>query len=619
MYRKTIEHPDYLPEEIRKRTDFDSGKTMGRIWRIVRDDARPEEVRRLRHADFGEKSSPQLCEELRNPDGWWRDTAHRLLLERRDRTAIGPLRVLALDSQAPAVAVVNALHLLDALEALSDDLVRHSLGHAAGPVREHALQLAEPRLAREPAWLANVLPLADDEDARVRFQAAITLGVSGGTIEPTAARAAPRAKDDAVAVALARIAARDGRDRWTRAAVLSSAAKRELALLTALRERPDPRALLPAELLGELGRLLGSYPKNTWPLAIASIMADRRQFAPEEQAALITGVAEAARGRLAPPASSDVLAALDGANGFGGSRAVGIRQLLETMKRTAARPGPTIERRITAVGLLAFASFDQAGETLLQLVHSQEPAALQAAAVRALASERDARVAPLLLAPAQFAAYPPSLREEILAVLIERPEHQIGLLDAIEKGWAPKSAIDAQRRRQLTQSRDPSVRRRAEKLFGTVAGDRAQVYESYKEVVTRKADPVRGRGVFRRECASCHRLDQEGYAVGPDLFGIRNQPKGAILLHLLVPDHEITPGFAAYVVATKDGRTLTGLISSETQSSLTLREPLGKEDTILRTEIDEIIAVKESLMPQGLEKTISRQDFADLLAYLKGE
>jgi putative heme-binding domain-containing protein len=169
------------------------------------------------------------------------------------------------------------------------------------------------------------------------------------------------------------------------------------------------------------------------------------------------------------------------------------------------------------------------------------------------------------------------------------------------------------------QNKDPNVRRRAEKLLGAIEGDRAKVYDDYKDVVNLPANPGNGQTVFRRECASCHRLDQEGHAVGPDLFGIRNQPKSAILLHLLIPDHEITPGFAAYSISTTDGRVLTGLITSETPTSLTLRQPLGREDPILRAEIEEISAGKQSLMPQGLEKTITRQELADLLAYLKGE
>src|SRR5262249_40384383 len=77
MYRKTIEHPDYLPVEIRKRTDFESGKTMGRIWRVVREDR--EKVPRS-GLERSLESSASLCAALRDPDGWWRDTAHRLLL-----------------------------------------------------------------------------------------------------------------------------------------------------------------------------------------------------------------------------------------------------------------------------------------------------------------------------------------------------------------------------------------------------------------------------------------------------------------------------------------------------------------------------------------------------------
>jgi putative heme-binding domain-containing protein len=239
--------------------------------------------------------------------------------------------------------------------------------------------------------------------------------------------------------------------------------------------------------------------------------------------------------------------------------------------------------------------------------------------VRAIGEQRDERVTAALLEKERFAAFTPKLRDEALSALIGQSHHVPGLLTALEQGRIPLGAIDTLRRQQLSLNPDESIRRRASALFGSVAGDRAKVYESYRDVVKLPSHPSQGRTVFRRECASCHRLDQEGYAVGPDLFGIRNQPKESILLHVLVPDHEITQGFAAYTVATKDGRVLTGLVASETPTSLTLRQPLGKEDTILRSEIDAISSAQQSLMPQGLEKAISRQEFADLLAYLKGE
>jgi putative membrane-bound dehydrogenase-like protein len=632
MYRKTIEHPDYLPDEIRKRTDFESGKTMGRIWRVVRADARPEEMSRRRRVDLGREPVAQLCQELGNPDGWWCDTAHRLLLERRDRTAVGPLQSIAADAQSTPVAVVHSLRLLEALDAIPDDRLRQALRHRAAPVREHALQLLETKIVREPAWLADALPLADDEDVRVRFQAAIALGEGRDRSESTPARSENQLARDRIAGALARIAARDGADRWMRAAVFSSLAGRELSFLTVLRELARDRELLrdrelppgehflAQELLRELGRLLGaSQPQETWPSLVPQIVGAGRGFTSEERAALLTGFAESATGRIASAGAGDALSAVIGPDSGQSDLATSIRDLVADMKRIAEDRTQPVEQRVWAVGLLAFARFDQVGPTLLGLVGPDQPATLQAAAVRALGSHRDGRVAASLLATGRFATYPPSLRDLVLSTLITRPDHLGGLLAALEDGRVPQGAIDALGRRQLTRHRDAEIRRRAEKLFGAVPSDRAKVFEAYKDVVTLKADPRNGRAVFLRQCASCHRLDQEGYAVGPDLFGIRNQPKATILLHLLVPDHEITPGFSAYTIATKDGRVLTGLISSETPTSIALRQPLGQEESILRTEIDEISANPQSLMPQGLEKSISRQEFSDLLSYLKGE
>jgi putative membrane-bound dehydrogenase-like protein len=624
MYRKTIEHPDYLPVEIRKHTDFDSGKTMGRIWRLVRDDARPDELRRLRQVNLASRGPAQLCEILRNPDGWWRDTAHRLLLERRDPATVAPLRSIVVDSRARPASVVHALRLLDALDALPDALVRQTLRHPAAPVREHALQLVKARLARASQWLTDVLPSVADHDARVRFQAAITLGAAGGPPDAKATnrrhRPGTTVSDADVVAALARMAARDGSDRWARAAVFSSLAGREQAFLTTLQALPRNTELLSLNLLDELGRLLGaSRPRDFWPGIVRRVIAEKSGFAPLEQAAFLTGLLEAARSRLATQASGDVLSPLVQEAGDRTELKTRATELIAAMKQIAASGAGPLEGRCIAVGLLAFAGFDRVGDDLLRLVDSQQPGRLQAAAVRALAAQRDARVATSLLAPRRFATYAPLLREEVLAALLARSDHLSGLLTALENGSIPAGALAAEARLQLTQSRDADVRRRAGALFGTVTGDRAKVFEAYKDVVTWKAYPANGRLVFRRVCASCHRLDQEGYAVGPDLFGIRNQPKPAILLHLLVPDHEITPGFAAYTVATTDGRVLTGLITSETPTTLTLRQPLGKEETILRADIEEISAGKQSLMPQGLEQTVTRQEFADLLAYLKGE
>jgi putative heme-binding domain-containing protein len=146
-----------------------------------------------------------------------------------------------------------------------------------------------------------------------------------------------------------------------------------------------------------------------------------------------------------------------------------------------------------------------------------------------------------------------------------------------------------------------------------------KAYDDWKSVIGLKPAPRNGRAIFKQHCGVCHRLDREGVNVGPDLFGIRNQPKEAILLHVIVPEHEIAPGFTAYEVETKDGRTLTGLIVADTPAAVTIRGGQGQEDTIARSNIASMSSHGLSLMPQEMEKNMSRQDMADLLAFLKGE
>ena len=146
-----------------------------------------------------------------------------------------------------------------------------------------------------------------------------------------------------------------------------------------------------------------------------------------------------------------------------------------------------------------------------------------------------------------------------------------------------------------------------------------KAFEQAKGCLSLSGHADRGRDVFRGLCAPCHRLDQVGVAVGPDLFDIRNQSKEAILLHVVVPEQEVAPNFVNYLCETKDGRVLSGLLVTETPSAVTFRQAQGIEETVLRSNVASLKASTLSLMPQEMEKGMTAQELADLLAYLKGE
>jgi putative heme-binding domain-containing protein len=100
------------------------------------------------------------------------------------------------------------------------------------------------------------------------------------------------------------------------------------------------------------------------------------------------------------------------------------------------------------------------------------------------------------------------------------------------------------------------------------------------------------------------------------LAGARNGGKEKLLVNILDPNREVPPNYFGYVVETKEGENLTGLIVNETSSSVTVRQPLGVEAVVARSQIETMQASKLSLMPEGLEEGMTNQDLADLMDFI---
>ena len=198
MYRKTIEHPEYLPGEVRKHTDFEAGKDKGRIWRL----AATSNAQRSTFKAMGIKL-PALVAELSSPIPWRRDTAFRLLVERNDAATAALVRKSIHESDVSGPAVAK-LRLLELAGGVDEPILSRALKHSQPAVRQNAVRIAESRLATNPALRDIVLKLAHDPDPQVRFQVALSLGETS---------------DPRVVPALARIAAQQASDRWTRAAI----------------------------------------------------------------------------------------------------------------------------------------------------------------------------------------------------------------------------------------------------------------------------------------------------------------------------------------------------------------------------------------------------------------
>ena len=146
--------------------------------------------------------------------------------------------------------------------------------------------------------------------------------------------------------------------------------------------------------------------------------------------------------------------------------------------------------------------------------------------------------------------------------------------------------------------------------------DRQKVIDALGPLVMKGGDPTRGKAIFVKECAKCHTHTGEGGKVGPDLTGMAVHPREELIVHLLDPSRSVEGNYVLYTLATVDGRTLNGLLASETKTSVELIDAEGKSHTVARDEIDELAASKKSLMPEGFEKQVTPEGFADLLAFL---
>jgi putative membrane-bound dehydrogenase-like protein len=376
-------------------------------------------------------------------------------------------------------------------------------------------------------------------------------------------------------------------DKWMRNGILSGIGGREPAFLQALLADMPADAKVGAGMAEVLAYLGGSMTKPT-ELEVAGAAPEALRLA------LLSGYLTS-RKPVGLPAS--------------------FHTLLDASPEVATDKSKTIEARSVAVKLMARLPWDRSGQALLSLSLDEAAPDLATAALKAVVAYPKEEVSASLLAG--WSRYTPARRDAVLGVLLGVPFHVKGVLAAVEAKRLPASVFTGVRRRQVLAAKDPVVKALAERLL-TVSASPEALAEASQALVL-KPVPAEGRAVFNAVCASCHRLDREGHAVGPDLFDIRRQTKENILFHIVNPDAEIAPAFTAYLAEAKDGRILSGILVGDTPTSITLRGPLGVETSLLRADLAKLEALPGSLMPTGLEAGLSNQQLADLLAYLKGE
>jgi putative heme-binding domain-containing protein len=611
-YRMIIEHPEWMSTHTHHSPDLYKGDDRGRIYRIVPEAGLPMPV----NIHAGRASDAELVEKLASPNIWWRRTAQRLLVDRQSAASVAPLVRMVQTSQS-AAARLHALWTLSGLHQLGPELIVRALNDPEPGLRENAIVLAEPLLSNR-GLLDRVLSLEKDPDARVQFQLLCTLG---GVDTP-----ASRAVQD-------RLLARNIEDPWMQTAALTASSARAPQLFEAARQFATKQTDARVTFFRQVTSVIGTR-RNTAEIRRVVETATHAPAAGASwwRAASLEGLAQglgvgAGRGsvkdaNLGQELLLKLFESADGEVRHAALRLLSVTGLPSNRATSTERAAALAEKRdadpawrADALGFLAL-SDPTAHEALFKrLMDPKQPEPVQAAAARALGSIEGTDVGAFFVA--HWRAMTPAVRAEAADAMFLDPGRPQLLLAAIKDNVVQPWTLAFRHKRQLLMSRDPALRESARALLEERAGEREKVLQRYEAAVQMNGDPGRGRQVFERVCAKCHKFNGIGHEVGPDLATIRNRPPQLILPDIIMPNRSIAQNYESYVIETRSGAAVEGVIGPQTPNTITVRHEEGKEDVVQRSDITNMYVTNLSAMPEDIDKQVSVDQMADLLKFLK--
>lgn len=600
MYRCVIEHPDFVPDELKKRPDQRLGDDRGRIWRIA--PSTKNAAKRKGIVEASNKSDVLDC--LKSNNAWQRDTAQRLLVEtegQKDKTPLDGLAVsvlleLALKGERPH-SRAHALELLNLLKVHQEQVIRDNLDQKNSQLRRRTLLYAEAVAERGNDEAAKQIAAADgDEDPIVRWQAMLS--------------SIPRRPDPKDKGPGDRMKQDNASNRWLRAAVLlryhGNLADVYLNMPTPNREAERFHA--------EIAQLIGSRGSDAELITIASYVCPLNSV-PHVDSLDDALVAEAfakglqSRGKKLP----DVVAA-----SIKGKSDQSLDYFAEYLEGIAKDTKAENEYRAAAIRALGY--LPGTGSCLFDFAESStlQSSELQIAAISSLAQLGEESASKWKSLLDSYADQPLANQRAFIENSFRRSDGPKLLLEQVAAGVIQPAEIDPLRRKTLLESKDAALKKQAEELFAALnPANRQQALADYQPVLKLTADAKKGAMIFEKNCSTCHRVGEIGVNVAPDISDSRTKTAAQLLADIIQPNRAIDSNFLGYQLLLKDGTAVSGLLSAETSTSLTLKQPGGKVLTVARDEVEQLKATGVSLMPDGLEKNIPPESMADLLAYLK--
>ena len=259
---------------------------------------------------------------------------------------------------------------------------------------------------------------------------------------------------------------------------------------------------------------------------------------------------------------------------------------------------------------------------LLHLIGGSELEAVQLAALGTLQRFDREEIAAALLR--HYPKMSSRLRARTSEVLLSRKSWARAFLHEIDAGHFAAKDVPSEQLRIVALHKDRALDDLVRKHWGNIRPGTpeeklAEMRRFSNDLRAGSGNPIAGHELFKKTCATCHKLYNEGEAIGPELTHANRKDRDYLLVSIVDPSAVIRKEYLAYVVQTTDGRTLTGLIAEQTPAAVTLVDAKNQRTTINRSKIESIQESPVSLMPEGLLKELKPQELRDLFSYLQSD
>jgi putative heme-binding domain-containing protein len=562
-------------------------------------------------SDLSSLSTPELVKRLSDPNKWTRQTASRLIGDRKDSTIVPELKQLVM--RETGQIALEGLWALNLAGGLDEATALKTLDHADSYVRLWTARLLCDRSHVSPSVSSALARRAALEtDVEVRNQLACSARRLPARDSLPIVRALLAWSDDARDIQLplllwwaleanvatdpeAVLALFQDRGTWDLPLVRVTITERLMRRFAAAGSRQD---------LANCARLLAMAP------------------GPDHIKRLMAGFEAAVAGRTVTGLPSELAEAL--ARYSGQSLTLGLRQgkpeALSKALHELSNDRADRAKQLELLQVLGEVRRPACVPVVLRLACQSPDNALRSAALGTLTGYDDPAIPDEVIK--SYTNMSDDVQASAQGLLVTRRAWAARFLEAIDGHVIDSRTVPREVTEKLLLLGDMRINVMATRLFGPIKP--ATSIELYGQI-NRLAALIRagsgipkpGKQIFDKQCARCHALFGKGGNVGPDLTTYRRDDLETMLLNIVNPSAVIREGYVSSIISLTDGRVLSGVVVEQDQNVVVMRNSDGKDFVLARADIDAIRPGSSSIMPEGFLRDLSDQQVRDLFAYLR--